>query len=507
MSKVNAIRKKALEAAKKKDWEAAATQYRRLAELDQSNPNVFNELGDVYLKSGNKNEAYDAFVRAADAYARVSLHNNAVAVCKKVLRLIPSRFEVLAKLGSIRKKQGLDREAESFYVQFLDKLAVDPHAQDAEVTLREIATDLPDAGPLLERVAEIQFQMGFKDASGDTLIKAHAAYQKAGAADNAERMANRLEQIGRADEIGSAAAAPKDGAVITEDNIWNESHSDGERISVDGESSSAPASEALGAGAPVTDPLEFDSVDIDAPAPAAASAPDAGFVDLPGTGDSGEGTTPLEPAVEIDLPDPAPAAPETEVELPDPAPAASAAPSAEAGDGQSAWEQAIAEAEAAPAPKVATAEPEPSGSPANGSVIDGNAESISVSAIIGDSDEAEDFRSYYDLGMAYLEMDLLAEAVREFQKASRSPQFQVRSLEMIGLCFIKQEQPALAIKQLQHGLNVVDPGDPGILGIKYHLGLAHELAGDAASAKSMYEDVYVQDVGFRDVGERLQKLS
>ncbi len=32
--------------------------------------------------------------------------------------------------------------------------------------------------------------------------------------------------------------------------------------------------------------------------------------------------------------------------------------------------------------------------------------------------EHDDYRSHYDLGMAYLEMDLLAESIREFQFAS-----------------------------------------------------------------------------------------
>ena len=66
MSKVNAIRKKALDCVRKQDWLSAIKEYKRLADIDQSNPNVFNELGDIYLKTGNKNDAYDAFVHAID---------------------------------------------------------------------------------------------------------------------------------------------------------------------------------------------------------------------------------------------------------------------------------------------------------------------------------------------------------------------------------------------------------------------------------------------------------
>jgi hypothetical protein len=63
---------------------------------------------------------------------------------------------------------------------------------------------------------------------------------------------------------------------------------------------------------------------------------------------------------------------------------------------------------------------------------------MQISALIqdddGEQDGEADYRSHYDLGMAYIEMDLLAEAIREYQIASKSPQFQVKCLEMIGIC-------------------------------------------------------------------------
>ncbi len=121
--------------------------------------------------------------------------------------------------------------------------------------------------------------------------------------------------------------------------------------------------------------------------------------------------------------------------------------------------------------------------------------------------EHDDYRSHYDLGMAYLEMDLLPESIREFQFASYSSMYQVRSLEMIGLCFLKQDQPRLAIKKLEKGLSMVGEGDREALGLQYNLGLAYEMIGDAERAKSYFEDVYVVDVAFREVAEKIKKYS
>jgi hypothetical protein len=121
--------------------------------------------------------------------------------------------------------------------------------------------------------------------------------------------------------------------------------------------------------------------------------------------------------------------------------------------------------------------------------------------------DAEDFRSHYDLGMAYLEMDLLPEAIREFQFAANADAYQVRCLEMIGVCFLKQKQPRLAIRQLQKGVKLVGGVDKESLGLQYNLGLAYEMTGDTENAKMCFEDVYVIDVTFRDISDRMKKYA
>ena len=119
--------------------------------------------------------------------------------------------------------------------------------------------------------------------------------------------------------------------------------------------------------------------------------------------------------------------------------------------------------------------------------------------------EADDYHSHYDLGMAYLEMDLITEAIREFQFAANSSMYQARSLELIGLCFIKENNPRLAVKQLEKGLGLVGDVDRDSIGLQYNLGLAYEMLGKDDKAKHCFEEVYVLDVSFRDVAEKMKK--
>ena len=121
--------------------------------------------------------------------------------------------------------------------------------------------------------------------------------------------------------------------------------------------------------------------------------------------------------------------------------------------------------------------------------------------------EEDDFRSHYDLGMAYLEMALFTEAIKEFQIASRSEQIQIKSIEMIGHCFLMQNNPRLAVKQLLRGLELVKVSDSDSLGVHYNLGLAFEMLGDMEKAREHYEEVYIVDISFRDIADKMKKLS
>jgi tetratricopeptide (TPR) repeat protein len=517
VSKAQLIRKKALDHVRDQDWPNAIKEYRRLVELDQSNPNLHNELADLYLKTSQKNEAYDAFIRAVDEYVRVGLHNNAVAVCKKLLRVLPARHEALAKLGFIRSRQGLAKEAEAYYQQFLDKAAGDAFTPDVfQKIAKPIVDDIVDAPALLERLAQAMLAYMLKEDAGDVFLRLFVVYEKSHDSAGSERMRAEAEKLGLSARLAALTVVSPDGrTVITEDNLWTKSHSQGERIEVDTTSRTTPTGSPAApapqpAGAAPGGPSERDLYLLRLargsaaerpkaaePAAPTAAAPAASDAAAPVASD-----TPAPAASPVALPGDNPATAEatsSTVATLEPAPAAPPASPAPGFNPTPAF---------TPAPSTpATPPPAPRTNPPSGA----NGTGLHVSALMGDdagnASGETDYRSHYDLGMAYIEMHLFAEAIREYQAAAKSPQFQVKCLEMIGQCFIKQNQPQLAIRQLSKGLSLIGNDSEESLGIKYNLGLAHEMIGDLANARTYFEDVYVVDVTFRDVSEKVRKLA
>ena len=119
----------------------------------------------------------------------------------------------------------------------------------------------------------------------------------------------------------------------------------------------------------------------------------------------------------------------------------------------------------------------------------------------------EDYETHYNLGIAYKEMSLTDEAISEFQRAAKSPQYAVECCSMLGLCFLEKGMPQLAIKWYKKGLEAPNIGDDDRLGLQYDLANVYAGLGDRDNAYKTFLEIYGANASFRDVGERLKELS
>jgi tetratricopeptide (TPR) repeat protein len=118
----------------------------------------------------------------------------------------------------------------------------------------------------------------------------------------------------------------------------------------------------------------------------------------------------------------------------------------------------------------------------------------------------EDYQSHYDLGVAFKEMGLVDEAIAEFQKALKAPSNRLPTYEAIGQCFIEKEQFAIASTVLGRALSEGGYGDEELIGVLYLLGRAAEALKRNEEALSYYQRIFVVDIEFRDVADRVKQL-
>lgn len=128
------------------------------------------------------------------------------------------------------------------------------------------------------------------------------------------------------------------------------------------------------------------------------------------------------------------------------------------------------------------------------------------------SDDNGDYDTHFQMGIAYQEMGLLEEAIREFQEAANltSPDDPSRRFfycaNMLGHCFLQNGMAKHAVTWIERALDTPGITDEEFHGLWYELGMAHEADGDEAAAAAWFEKIYAEDVDFRDVGERVKNL-
>ena len=171
-------------------------------------------------------------------------------------------------------------------------------------------------------------------------------------------------------------------------------------------------------------------------------------------------------------------------------------------------------AENSPASANGETAPPPPPSP-KGKIDSGLADIFEEFRLAAEDEEGapnEDYETHYNMGLAYKEMDLLDEAIREFQTAvtvakakDGTPRF-LQCCNLLGHCFLQKGLPKAAVSWFKKGLEAPGHSEDEYQALRYELGAAFEQMGDIRHAIDTFSEVYSIDVSYRGVAEKLQDL-
>src|SRR5438876_1452537 len=128
------------------------------AQEQEGEPNpdlsVFNRVGDLYLKVKDPAQAADYYDRAVDKYAELGFHNNAIAMCNKVLRNAPGRQTTYLKLAKLYAAKGFIAEAKQNFVEYAERMQKAGKIEHAFAALKEFTDISPESANLREMLSE-----------------------------------------------------------------------------------------------------------------------------------------------------------------------------------------------------------------------------------------------------------------------------------------------------------------------------------------------------------------
>ncbi|MEG2414314.1 MAG: tetratricopeptide repeat protein [Kiritimatiellia bacterium] len=112
----------------------------------------------------------------------------------------------------------------------------------------------------------------------------------------------------------------------------------------------------------------------------------------------------------------------------------------------------------------------------------------------------------YELGVKYYTYESYDDAIQQFQLSQKSPKNRLESLYYLACCFKQKGQSDMAIMQLDAANSQLQVMDDLKKRVLYMLGQISEETGKTDKAFEYYKDVYSADIGFEDIGERMQRL-
>ncbi len=117
-----------------------------------------------------------------------------------------------------------------------------------------------------------------------------------------------------------------------------------------------------------------------------------------------------------------------------------------------------------------------------------------------------DGETHFNLGIAYKEMGLLDEAMKEFNAAEVNPLRAVDCLILQGMCLKEMGNPRRAEELLLRGINIFNTDPEKVLNLKYELGLLYEASGRNEDALRVFREVFTANPGFRDTVGKIARL-
>ncbi|HET7234599.1 MAG TPA: tetratricopeptide repeat protein [Longimicrobium sp.] len=155
-------------------WREAIIAYRDLLESPEAGGGdvdigAWNRVGDLHLRVNETEQAVQAYEQAVNAYVDVGLYNNAIALCRKILRLVPGRAQTYLRLGQISAAKGFFADARQNFLEYAERMRKAGKLDASFAALKEFADLSPSPADIRRLLADQLLAHGRKDESVEQL--------------------------------------------------------------------------------------------------------------------------------------------------------------------------------------------------------------------------------------------------------------------------------------------------------------------------------------------------
>ncbi len=204
---LDALKEEARSHERKEQWDKALAVYERALERtrEEEQPDIplFNRVGDLKTRVGDHDGALESYYEAVDLYLEAELPNNAIAICRKVIRNYPDRPEAFLRMGQVRGSQGFLTDARQNFLTYAEMVKAKGELEEAFRALIEFVELAPDDVETRRLLAD---QLHAHDRTDEAVEQLRLAYRHPSVQRNEEEAEAIRAKI---QEMDPSAALPE----------------------------------------------------------------------------------------------------------------------------------------------------------------------------------------------------------------------------------------------------------------------------------------------------------
>ncbi len=172
MTNFQKLKHDARRAEQRSDWKRAIDLYRRALDFDPETVDlrIYNRIGDLHMRLGEAGAAVDCYEQAAQCYAAQGMHTSAIALCNKALRIAPDRDAIYRQLGGLHARTGLLAEGRRNCMIFVGRAIESGRLVEARQAVDEFTAETGDEQIRLAYADALQSHGDTAEAAGQIRI-------------------------------------------------------------------------------------------------------------------------------------------------------------------------------------------------------------------------------------------------------------------------------------------------------------------------------------------------
>ncbi|MBI5180478.1 MAG: tetratricopeptide repeat protein [Nitrospirae bacterium] len=191
----NTILKNAQKYTARGQLDKAIEEWQKLIQESPNDGNIYNTIGDLYLRNNSIQEAVSAYIKAGDSFYKAGFALKTIALYKKVNKIDPENIEVYLKLAALNAERGLIGNARDDYLKAARLYQKQGQSKQAVAVYKKIADLEPDNISVHQRIAEMCLKEGLKKDAADEYNKIAEVYVKNNDVKEAESFFNQALSI------------------------------------------------------------------------------------------------------------------------------------------------------------------------------------------------------------------------------------------------------------------------------------------------------------------------